>query len=104
MEISGTAGTTEELMCPSGTFDTDPGTTVTCTVTSTADIGDYTCIAWRFGGTNGLKIAEFTTYIDGVIYGITTPVDGWLDDISGSNGITARWCAGTFSKYFHNNI
>ena len=95
VQISGTAGTTEELMCPSDTFAVDPGTTVTCTVTSAADIGDYTCVTWRKDGLDGLKIAEFTISVDGVIEGTVTPADGWLDDNEGSNGLTATWCEGT---------
>ena len=100
VQISGTAGTTEELMCLSGTFDETSGTTVTCTVTSTVDIGDYTCVTWRLDGTNGVGIAEFTTSVDGVEQGTVTPTDGWLDNTSGSsshgsNGFTAIWCTGT---------
>ena len=105
VRIVGTAGSTEELMCPSGTFDTDAGTTVTCSVSSTADIGNYICVTWRLDGSDGLNIAEFTTYIDGVEQATISPVDGWLDApndgyaSSGNNGQTATWCTGKRIPY-----
>ena len=105
VSIVGTAGSTEEFMCPSGTFNIDPGTTVTCTVSSPADIGNYTCVTWRLDGSDGLNIAEFTTSIDGVEQATISPVDGWLDDpdetysgYNGNNGQTATWCAGKTVK------
>ena len=82
-------------MCPSSTFDTSPGTTVTCTVNSTVEIGDYTCVTWRLDGGDGLKIAEFTTSINSVPQTTIAPTDGWLDDSAGTNGQTATWCIGT---------
>ena len=96
VQIIGTAGSTEELMCPSGTFDRDIGTTVTCSVTSDVDIGNYTCVTWRLSWNNGLKIAQFTTFIDDVAQTTIIPLDGWLDELDGSgygsNGQTATWC------------
>ena len=94
VQIVWTTGHTEELMCPSGTFDTSAGTTVTFTVTSTAEIGEYSCITWRLDGSDGLKIAEFTTSIDNVTQTTIAPADGWLDDEGGrgNNGQTATWC------------
>ena len=94
VKIVGTAGHTEELMCPSSTFNTSPRTTVTCTVTSAAEIGDYTCITWRLDGVDSLKISEFTTSIDDATQTTITPDDGWLDQEGGygNNGQTATWC------------
>ena len=97
VQMIGTAGHTEELGCPSGTFNLDAGTTVTCTVTSTVEMGDYTCVRWRLDGEDGLKIAEFTTSIDDVTQTTIAPADGWIDSESGAgnNGPTATWCTST---------
>ena len=93
VQIIGTAGSTEELMCPNGTFlNTYPGGTVNCAVNSDADIGKYTCVTWRLDGIDGLEIAEFTTSIDGVEQETIVPADGWIDDTLGNNGQIATWC------------
>ena len=106
VQIIGSAGSTEEVWCPSGTFNRDPGKTVTCSVTSDVDIGNYTCVTWRLSGDDGLNIAQFTTFIDNVAQTTIIPADGWLDELDGSisaygsNGQTANWCitaAGTLS-------
>ena len=88
-------------MCPSDTFNTSPGTTVTCTVTSTVEIGEYTCVTWRLDGKDGLNIAEFTTSIDDVAQTTIAPADGWIDDEgdNGNNGQTATWCIGKHRIY-----
>ena len=87
------------MLCPhSSQFDRDQGDTVTCSVTSDVVIGNYTCVEWRLSGDDGLKIAQFTTFIDDVAQATITPADGWLDHLDGSstsfgsNGQTATWC------------
>ena len=98
VQIVGTTGYTEEVMCPSSTFNTNSGTTVTCTVTSTAELGNYTCVTWRLDGSDGLNIAEFTTSIDSVTQTTIAPADGWLDDAE-DYGQTATWCIGKHRIY-----
>ena len=92
----GTAGHTEELMCPSNTFNGAKGKTVTCSVStnSTVEIGNYTCVTWRLDGNDELQIAEFTTSIDNVTQTTIAPADGYLDyeGGTGNNGQTATWC------------
>ena len=112
VKIIGTAGSTGELRCPTGIFDRDIGTTVTCSVTSDVNIGNYTCVTWRLSGDDGLKIAQFTTFIDDVAQTTIIPADGWLDQLDwswravgcfgsyGSNGQTATWCIPGIYKYF----
>ena len=55
VKVHGTAGTTLEYHCP-GEFAR--GATVTCTVTSDVDIGEYRCVIWRTSGTDGWDLVQ----------------------------------------------
>ena len=50
VQIKGTEGSTEELLC-SADFNVNDGD-VTCTVESTDEIGHYECVGWRTSGTD----------------------------------------------------
>ena len=57
--ILGTRGQTGEQQCV-GSFNA--GTTVTCSVSSKVDIGEYRCVIWRTTGNDGWTITQVQQY------------------------------------------
>ena len=57
--ILGTHGQTGEQQCV-GSFNA--GTTVTCSVSSKVDIGEYRCVIWRTTGNDGWTITQVQQY------------------------------------------